>query len=81
MGKVASLAVLDGSRTVEYAPKANVVMAAELTSPISMLFQVSGANFHKTHVAHNLAVLVDRQLIRLSWMIKSDNYRSARRIA
>ena len=76
MGKVASLAVLDGSRTVEYATKANVMMAADPTPQPSMLFQVSGANFHKTHIAHNLAVLVDGQLIRLSWMnwmIKSDN--------
>ena len=76
MGKVASLAVLDGSRTVEYAPMATVMMGADPTPHIFMLFQVSGANFHKTYVAHNLAVLVDRQLIRLSWMnwmIKSDN--------
>ena len=76
MGKVASLAVLNGFRAVEYATKANVMMGADLTPQTSMLFQVSGANFHKTHVAHNLAVLVDCQLIRLSWMnwmIKSDN--------
>ena len=38
VGDVASLAALDGSRTVEYAPKANVMMAAELTPPISMFF-------------------------------------------
>ena len=81
MGDVASLAALDGSRTVEYAPKANVMMVTDPTPQTSMLFQVSGANFHKTHIAHNLAVLVDCQLIRLSWMIKSDNYGSARRIA
>ena len=38
VGDVASLAALDGFCTVEYAPKANVMMAAELTSPISMFF-------------------------------------------
>ena len=38
VGEVASLAALDGSRTVEYAPMANVMMAAELTPPISMFF-------------------------------------------
>ena len=51
---------------MEYAAKANVMMAAELTPPISVFFQVSEANFLKTNVALNHAVLVDRQLIWLS---------------